>query len=260
MFADERQEKILEMLKKDGAVNAGELTGLFDVSIETIRRDLILLEEKQCLRRVHGGAIALTKMKEFKQLSQRLEENRQGKLELSRTAATLIREGDVIAVDAGSTAMFLTQVLRNQFHRLTVVTHSLDVFSHLQDCEGFRVILCGGQFLKEENAFYGMFTLEMISKLHVDKYFLFPSAVSIDRGVADFDLELVQVQKAYLQISGQSYILADSTKYERYALAQVCPVSSKYVFITDSALPKDILAKYQKKNIRVILERGSAHE
>lgn len=155
MLAIERQEQIVSQIRRNGAVRIHELTKQFGVSVETIRRDLLELERQDCLHRVHGGAVGIAVAKQYHRLEERTEENPQKKEELSGYAAGLIREGDVLMVDSGSTAIAFAKMLAEKFERLTVITYSLHVFEILKKKEGFTLYLCTGAYLRDENAFYG---------------------------------------------------------------------------------------------------------
>ena len=132
MLAIERQEQIVSQIRRNGAVRIHELTKQFGVSVETIRRDLLELERQDCLHRVHGGAVGIAVAKQYHRLEERTEENPQKKEELSGYAAGLIREGDVLMVDSGSTAIAFAKMLAEEFERLTVITYSLHVFEILK--------------------------------------------------------------------------------------------------------------------------------
>lgn len=250
MFAKERQDKICSLLEEKSSVTVNELVSFFGVSIETVRRDLFFLEQQGCLKRVHGGAIALGSSYRIERLERRMAKNQEQKRELSLTAARLIREGDVIAMDAGSTAVIFAQVLKEKFRRLTVLTHSLDAFQILS--ETLQPILCGGEFMKSENAFYGKATCNTFQSFHVSKSFLFPSAVSLKYGVMDYIPIFIPVQEEIARIGDQVLVLADSEKFETTAFIKLFDVSNRMVFVTDSGLDLEIAQKYQKKNITVL--------
>lgn len=255
MFADERYHEILELLQKNGSVTVAELMELFGASSETVRRDLLYLEGCQLLKRVYGGAMPVEKKREFYKLSQRLNENTQEKRELSETAASFVCENDIIALDSGSTSAAFVSVLKERFHHLTVVTHSLYVFNALRDTD-FKIILLGGEYLKDEDAFYGYMTLDMLQNLHVSKSFLCPEAISLDYGVFDRVHELLPIQRNYLTICDKPILLADSSKFETVASLKICGFSPKLIFITDSKLPQEIYELYQKEGVPII-KKGS---
>lgn len=252
MLAKERQDKIYTMLCRNGAVTTVDLMQQLAVSNETVRRDLLAMEQRGLLTRVHGGAVAKGSMKQFSELQQRNREYSREKSTLSRTAAELVQEGDVIAVDSGSTAIAFAAVLKERFSRLTVVTHSWDVAECLREHRDFRVILCGGEYLKRENAFYGTLTLDTYEKLHFQKAFVFPSAVSLAFGIYDYQSSLYPIQRQLIKGADRVFILADSSKFEKQALLKLDDMRSEYIYVTDDALPEELKRLYQENGIRLI--------
>lgn len=251
MLAKERQDMIFTWIQEQGAVNTSELVKRLRVSIETVRRDLLTMEQQGQLSRVHGGAVARSGMRAFNDLHQRNSENTAQKLSLAHRAADFINEGDVIGVDSGSTAIHFAQVLKERFQRLTVITHSLDVFELLQGHREFSVILCGGHYLNAERAFYGPLVLQAIQSLHVQKLFLFPSAVSLSGGICDFQSQLYIVQQQLIRIADRVFILADSSKFEQTALLKLDDIKSGYIYITDGDFAPQLAALYADNHIEI---------
>lgn len=249
MFAQERQEKICEMLKNNGAVITSDLVEIFGVSIETIRRDLLNLQQSGALIKVHGGAVSKNDIKPFSNLDERMEQFDKGKKNLAEKATELVSEGDIIGIDSGSTALAFAQALQSKFTNLTVITHSLDVFNILN--RQFRVILCGGHYMGGENAFYGSLTLNAIGMLHIKKAFICPTAVSLEYGIFDYQNELYQVQKALMQSAEQTVILADSSKFEKTALLKIDDMKNEYIYVTDCGLSSELRRLYATNNIQI---------
>ncbi len=251
MFADERQGIIYKHIKKYGAVTTASLMDEFQVSIETIRRDLLVMEKRGVLKRVHGGAVEISGMKHFFDLEDRNKEFIKEKRELSINAAAFVEENDIIFIDSGSTAIHFSEVLKERFSKLTIITHSLDVFNSLCDYKDFEVILCGGHFDKKEKAFYGSLVLDTLSKIHVQKAFISPSAVSIKYGICDYQEEFYQVQKKMLQCMNDVYVLADSDKFEKKALLKLDDMKKEYHYITDSNLSDELERLYKENEIQI---------
>lgn len=252
MFANERQNEIYRMILRDGAVTTTKLVELFCVSVETIRRDLLFMEHSRKLKRVHGGAVVLGEMKNFPTLELRNLEMNEEKRELTVVAAECVNEGDHIGIDSGSTAIFFAEALKEKFSSLTVITYSSDVFEILRNHADFKVILCGGNYVKEENAFCGPLTLAMIELLHIKKMFLCPSAVSMKYGICDYQQDLFMLQKAMLKISDEIYVMADSSKFEGRALLKIDDMRSDYFYITDGKLSNELKEIYSENNIKII--------
>ncbi len=252
MLAKQRQEKIYELIKQYGAVDVGALVKLFNVSIETVRKDLLYMEKIGLLKRVHGGAVKQSEMKSFENLKHRNTENAELKRQLSLKAVEFVNEGDFIAIDGGSTALLFAEQLKTKFHKLTIVTHCKDVFDVLCNHDYFNVILCGGYYLKEENSFYGEFAIETLKQLHVQKAFIFISAISLKYGLFDFQKDLLEIQKAYINCSDEIFILADSSKFEKTGLLKLCDIREDYTFITDSNLSNELKHMYLQNGVKVI--------
>jgi DeoR/GlpR family transcriptional regulator of sugar metabolism len=248
LFANERHSKIYELIKTNGAVTTNELIKKFGVSIETVRRDLLSMEKDGKLNRVHGGAVVKGEMKPFLDLSSRNKEFEKEKALLSFKATEFIKNGDIIAIDTGSTAIIFASVLKETFDTLTIITHSLDVFNILAYHKNFSVILTGGEFLRTENAFYGHLAIKTIKNLNIQKSFIFPSAVSLKGGICDYEKNLFGVQEYMLKSADEVYILADSSKFEKKALLKVSDTSQNYIYITDDKISNEILDLYKDNN------------
>lgn len=253
MFANERYEIILSMLKTQRSVTVSELMNRFGVSIETVRRDLAALEKHGDIGRVHGGAVAVGGgMRGLNPLSERMNENQDEKRELSLKAAELISEKDHIAIDAGSTAVEFVKVLREKFEELTIVTYSRDVLEGLDGKPGFKVVLVGGNYLPTERVFCGFLAVGALKKLHVSKSFIFPSAVSQKYGATINTSEFYDLDRALMEISDKTYLLADSSKFEGASQIKVCDLDEVAALITDSKLDDMTLQLYNEKDITVI--------
>lgn len=252
MLAKERQNQIFEIIKRSGAVETAKLAELFGVSIETIRKDLILLENQNALLKIHGGAVSKAQMSPRQMLSARCEVNGPQKMKLAKKAMKFISEGDVIGIDEGSTAIVFAKLLCENFSRLTVVTYSLDVLNILSECEGFELILCGGSYMKSERIFCGREALKTLKNIRVNKAFLFPTAISIEYGICGYNDSILQIQEQLIKSAGSVYVLADSEKFEKNALKKLCDNDQEFVYITDDELKPEILKAYKENNIKIL--------
>lgn len=252
MFASERQEKICEMLKEKGAVTTSELVRIFGVSDETIRRDLLDMERSSLIFRVHGGAISKGSMKPLHNLKTRNSEYTEEKRQLCKKALKYVAEGDIISVDTGSTAMIFAEALCNKFKKLTIVTHSVKVFEIVRELSDFEVILCGGNYLREEEAFFGELTRSTIEQLNTQKTFIFPSAVSMEFGLCEYMSELGQVQNQLIKSAEEVYVLADSSKFETKALYKVREMEKGFLYITDGKIKRELKSLYADNGIKII--------
>lgn len=253
MLARERQHAIMDLLRSKGAVTTSGLVERFDVSTETVRRDLAELEAGGQIIKVHGGAVLKTGMEPNLGLNQRSQRQNKQKRAIAMKALECLHDGDVIAIDTGSTGSCFAEALATLQIKLTVVTCSLRVFEALKEATQFKVILCGGKFMPEEQVFLGDLTLEMLRRLHVQKLFLTPSAVSMEFGICDHEGELVSVQRQMIHLADEVFVLADSSKFEKQALIRINDMNKQFHYITDDGLGDELIQLYENNGYHVIL-------
>lgn len=251
MFASQRQEQIQVMLKENGAVTVAGLMETFGISMETARRDLAAMEKAGLLARVHGGALPLDSAQLYRPLKERMQLQQPQKLAIARAAAELVAEDDFIAICAGSTALAFARELRKRFRRLTVVTYSLDVLNALRDLPEYTVILAGGTYLPEEGAFVGPATADLISRIYVQKAFIFPSMLSLEKGISTHTAPSPQIATLIHQCD-QVYVLADNTKFEKNSLYQITPMRQNFIYITDANMPAPLRQLYEDNHLKFI--------
>lgn len=256
MLSIERQSIIIEAAKKNGAVKTDELIKMFDVSAETIRRDLLALEEQGVLRRVYGGAVVCGGSVPNKNIDERREDFKAQKKELVRFATELISEGDIIAIDEGTTALRFADIIAERFNNLIVVTHSLDVLQRLIKNPDIEVVLCGGSYLRNENALCGELTATCYKNLHVMKSFVFPSAISMDGGIMATTEEMWRIQKVMMSIADEVVVMADSSKFEKSSLYKVCPLNQSYTYITDSGIADALTNLYEENGYKILSSKN----
>ena len=257
MFANERYDIILSLLREHRSVTVSDLTARFGVSIETIRRDLAHLEKQGKLMRVHGGAIDTTGRKyEFSELTERLDENVDKKNSLSMAAVGLIAENDIIALDSGSTTSQLACILCEKFKNLTIITYSRDIIDIITENSDFEVISLGGRYMKSEHIFRGHIAEENLKRLHADLCFVAPSSISLRYGAMVNLMEYHTIMRGFLDISDRRYLVADSTKFETTLPYRLCELSEADAIITDNELDPALAELYAAHDIRILTEKG----
>ena len=163
-------------------------------------------------------------------------------------------------MDSGTTAIEFADELISHFHSLTIVTYSVDVFEHLRDHRDFQVILCGGEYLREERVFCGSLARRILQELHMQKVFLFPSAISLRNGICDYEPHILELQRSLIENSDRAFILADSSKWERNALYRICDINPSHIYVTDHALPESVKKLYRESQCQIITERKDLYE
>lgn len=252
MLAEKRKNEICEILSCQQAITTAELAKRFEVSIETIRKDLLELEKKNELVRVHGGAMQKPIPRNYRAFSERLEDMIAEKTEISKKAAEFIQNGDIIAMDTGSTAVEFIDVLKEKFEKLTIVTHSMNVFQKAVGYKNFEIILCAGFYMQKEKSFYGEFAHNMLDNIRVEKSFIFPNSISLNHGLSDSLPELADMQKKLMSICNQVVIVADSSKYETNSFIKTSDLNPNYIYIADSGLSDEIWGIYANNGINIL--------
>ena len=187
MFIEERHQSILDLLAKNGSISNSEIQEKFEISYDSAKRDLRILEEKGLLKRTHGGALPLRKIgygAECLDLSakERITQIKENYLEIAKKAVSLIERNDVIYITTASIGALLANNLTTDF-AFTVVTNSISIAEILRNYNNVTVIILGGQMHKNGNT-YDAFTLEMINRLNFDKAFITSACISADFGMS----------------------------------------------------------------------------
>ena len=252
MLAQERHEYIIETLNRDSAVKVSKLIKELNVSIETIRRDLEHLEKEGVLERVYGGAVPKKVAVDKLNFKKREGEFKKEKSEIACTALKYINDGQAIALNDSTTNVEIAKMIKNKFSNLTVITNSLIIASELAGCKGINLILAGGLLDNHEYAFYGEFAKNILSSFIVDRAFICVGGVSLSRGITDYNINTVEIQKKLLEISKEAIILADSSKIDSVSLTKISDIDNISFIITDSNIDNNIIDKYIKNGVEII--------
>lgn len=252
MLGENRKEIIIKLLNKQGTVKVADLQKIFNTSLQTVRRDLEILEKEGVIKKVYGGAILNKSFLQPLSLETREKSSLNEKDEISNTALKFIDEGDSIALNDSTTNLMIAKKLSEHFKNLTIITNSLEIISTLSEVKGFNVILAGGILNSENKAFYGEITENILDKFVINKAFICVSSFSLKNGITDYPLEEVKIQQKLMEISQNSFIIADSNKLESSSLIKVRDISEKEILITDHNIPKEIEENYKNAKITII--------
>jgi DeoR family fructose operon transcriptional repressor len=228
LFREERQIQILELLKTDQRVEVGRLARVFDVSEDTIRRDLKDLQNQGLIVKTHGGA--LNHVAAPKSFEKRLEHASQSKTSIGEAAAGLVEEGECLLIDSGTTALSVARSLRVK--KAKVLTNSLEVANVISQYADIDLIVLGGWW-DPLHQLVGPATVEQLSKYRVDKVFLGMPGLDVKYGITVPSEEEAAVKRAMIQIGQQVIGLADHTKLGAVAFSYVAPASVIDILVTD---------------------------
>lgn len=252
MNENERLNQIMNILYQEETITAEKLEKLFKVSPVTIRRDLQKLYEKGLIVRFRGGAmLATSSFGHEPALFEREPENLQKKHQIGKAAARLVNDGEVIALDVGSTTMELAKALRNRSN-ITVFTASLPIASIFLNTN-VKVFLVGGMLQHKENCIGGPIARNVIRQYHFDKFFLGAAGISENSGITDFGMDEVETKKAYIERSKEVIALADSSKFGKVSFITICRFSDVKHIITDSEIDPQMQYSLKKRGVDIVV-------
>lgn len=236
----ERWNEVSRMLRHQPVVQIAELATLFGVSAETVRRDIDGMAEQGLLARAYGGAAALQTANEpdLAQRSTILVEERQ---RMAAEALKLVRDGDVLMIDASATCVPFARMLAANRQRLTVVTNSFSVANAMSGNAGMEVLLLPGRFDAHENASLGSLTVEYLQRYQADLCVSSCGALTRE-GPTEVSTDVASLKRIMIQRSRYTALLVDHSKFSRGKLERVCPLSAVRHVICDTA-PHEELAQ-----------------
>lgn len=252
MLSTERHQQIIDLLEKNGSVTVTELVNRFGTSEMTIRRDLDILEKRFMLRRVHGGAVSARGSSYEPPYGSRMMENSEIKQQIGKAAAALIKNGDSISLDTGTTTYEVARHISEK-QDLTVITHSYPITSLLMENLRNRLICTGGIVRAGELSMVGDLAIRAYQEYFVDKLFLGVGGIDTKIGLTEFNLEDTLVKRAMVQNAKEVIVVADSSKFNQVAFTLVAPVRVVRKIVTDSSLDPTIVSQLEKEGIEVIL-------
>jgi len=250
MNAIERQKIILQIIAEQGAVTVAELCERFGVSDMTIRRDLSTLERASLLRRIHGGAVSARGRSYEPPVLTRVHEAPEAKRAIGRLAATLVHEGDSIALDIGTTTLELARNL-TRLQDITVLTNSLPIANLLTDQPGIRLMLCGGIVRPGERSLIGPVAEYTFSQFYVDKAFIGIGGVDLEAGLTEYNTDDAEVKRHMIRNAQRCILLTDSRKFGLKTFASVAPLSVVDDIVTDDGLKPEFREALEREGIVV---------
>jgi DeoR family fructose operon transcriptional repressor len=251
MYAEERQAAIVSRARVAGRVEVAELAESFDVTPETVRRDLTALERAGLLRRVHGGAIVVDLFGFEPALAVRESVHTSEKARIAERALALLPEEGAIALDAGSSTYRLAELMPAD-RALTVVTNSLPIASLLANRSALTVHMVGGRVRGRTLASVDNAALEYLRTVFVDVAFLGTNGFSIERGLTTPDSAEAAVKAAFVSSARRSVLLADHTKFGSDHFAHVADLAEIDVIVTDSALSDEAVSEIEAAGPQVV--------
>ncbi|MBQ4543232.1 MAG: DeoR/GlpR transcriptional regulator [Clostridia bacterium] len=253
MFALERQKKILELLKTDGAVWVSKLAVALDVTEETVRRDLEKLEKQSSLKRTHGGAVPADEGTYELSLEIRKHTNVEAKKKLAGIALKFVDPGDTIFLDASTTTFFMAKEIKNM-HNVTVITNSLRIIAELEGAENIKVIAIGG-IVSQNQSFVGSNAENSISENYfASKMFFSSKGIEENIGLMESNEGECGIKRKMIKNSTKHFYICDKSKIGKIGFEKLADFDTVDYFITDAELDKSLKNKFDELGIEIIKE------
>jgi DeoR/GlpR family transcriptional regulator of sugar metabolism len=253
---DKRRSYILDELRRKDFVRVAELSEHFSISQVSIRRDLEKLERLGLITRIHGGATLATATSPGQARPVRQQHHVQEKQRIGRRAAQLIKEGDRIILDSGTTVFQLARNIPQPVlnaGNLTITSPSIQIVQELGRWKGVHFILVGGIYLPDYDIAVGPQAIYSLTGLTADQVFLGSDGISLTHGVTTANVLEAEVDRAMIAAASEVTVLADSSKLGIAGLTPILPVDRIHRLITDEGAPADFVADLRRRGVEVIL-------
>ncbi|MDF2502609.1 DeoR/GlpR family DNA-binding transcription regulator [Clostridium sp.] len=251
MFAEERQREISLILNEKGRVKVNELSVHFNVSEATIRRDLQEMDSKKLLKKTHGGAVKIDITNFEPSFIDKKDEGHEEKHSIGKYAASMIKDGDTIILDSGTTTLEISKNITAK--NIIVITNSIDIASELSNKSGVQLILTGGTLRFTTRAMVGPICEAMLRNFRVDKAFIGANGVSLTDGITTPNIIEVQTKKAMIASANKTILVVDSSKLESVCFSVIEPVTSISTIITSGDIPKEVIKDFMRLGIEFIV-------
>lgn len=251
MLAIERRNAILEKLQAERRVVVSELSVLFDVSEETIRRDLEKLETEGLVIKSYGGAVLNENSNLDLPFNVRKNRNVLGKQKIAELVADIIRDGDHIFLDSSSTAVAIAKAIK-QKNDITIITNSLEIAIELWETPGCKVISTGGLLVGTAFGFVGSMTDRTIKSYYADKAIISSKGFDLNAGFTDSDERHANNKTSMLDSAKEKILAVDSSKFGEIAFAKIGDLQNITTIVTDIKPDQKWLSKFEEYGVQCI--------
>lgn len=233
MLAIERKNEILEKLKIEQRVVVSELAAFYQVTEETIRRDLDKLEKEGYATKTYGGAIWGNSTKTDLSYTIRNKTNVEAKTMIGMLVCNLVQDGDHLMLDDSSTSLFIAKHLKER-KNITLITNSIEILTELSGVETWTIMSTGGRLKPESMALVGNQTHEMIRNFHVDKTIISCKGLNQNGEITDSSEFHSSTKKAMLNSATKKYLAIDSSKFDKTSFVKITSLKDIHGIITDA--------------------------
>ncbi len=247
-----RLNEMEEYIIQRRTVTLDELSDYFNVSINTVRRDISELVARGRIRKVYGG-VSVKEENSVLPMEIRAAKNREEKMKIGRMASTFVNDGDTIFIDSGSTASQIISHLEKKNH-VTIVTHSLQAMYDASKYPSLQVIALGGLFNQTTDSYVGISTLEALTKLTVNKIFIAATGVSLEKGLTNTTYFEAEIKRQVVHDCDKVILVADHTKFDYSSTISFYDFKDLYAVVTDRCPDEKYMEVIKQHHIRLMYE------
>ncbi len=251
MLAQERRNLILEKLQEEKRVIVSDLSKVYNVSEETIRRDLEKLEKDGYAVKSYGGATLKENLSIDLPFNIRKKHNTEGKQIIASLVANLINDGEHITLDASSTAVFVAKAIKEK-KNITMITNSLEVLYEVADIPEWQILSPGGVLRPGYLAFVGSQVEKGISSYRVEKAIFSCKGLDVERGISEGNESFALVKSAMIKCSKERILAVDSSKFDENAFVTFADLSEINVVVTDKRPSEKWMDFFEKNKTKCI--------
>lgn len=254
MFAKERQEEIVNIINANGSVRVKDLSKKFNVTEDSIRKDLTLLEKKGLIQKTYGGAVRKKRINEYDfNIVQRLDKNIESKQKIANKALDLINNGDTIFLDISTTNIELAKSLISSDKNITVVTNMVDIMLQLRNSKNINLNFIGGIFNRNNDGFIGAVAIEQIKNYKFDISFMGIVGVDIyENNVTTYMIDDGITKREILKVSKKCYMMLETRKFFNDGTYKYASIEQFSGAIMDKRPEYDIEKKLKEYNLDLI--------
>jgi DeoR/GlpR family transcriptional regulator of sugar metabolism len=251
-FVEERRSKILEYINKNNRADVNELAAFHTVTEATIRRDLVLLERQGRVYRAHGGALRREQLSVWQttRLQDRMVMQLEEKTRIAQFVTQLVHDGESLMIDGGSTTMLVARRLCEK-KNLLVVTNAPDIGETMIEVNDNKVILTGGELLRETKGLIGSAAELSLKQYRTDKAIIGVSGIIVDEGCFAAIPQEAEIKRLMSSNSGETILVSDSSKIGTRALCFFCDFTHVDKLVTDKAISKAALEELKRQGVEV---------
>ncbi|PLS04357.1 DeoR/GlpR family DNA-binding transcription regulator [Neobacillus cucumis] len=249
MIKEKRIKKIHDYVMEQQSASLDELVSVFDVSKNTIRRDVQTLVERGDLKKVYGGVSVIHK--KLESFQDRKTRNQEQKASIVKKAASYVNDGDIIFIDSGTTTIQMIEYLKDK--NLTIFTNSIEFIIRALPFTDLNVISIGGLLDRKTDSFGNPLSMDLLSNYNIKKAFMASTGISLSNGVTNASPLESELKKAIVKRSSEVYLLVDHDKFDKYGLMTYCNLDEIDYLVTDQT-PNTTYREYAEKNsIRLVI-------